>query len=640
MEQNELKPDFPHDQSPREFTLRAFLLASLLTVVFGAAAGYLGLKIGMTFAASIPAAVTALAVLRGLFRDSTVLESNIVQTQASSGEGLMGAVVYIVPALIFLNLEPSALQIVLMALAGGLLGIFMLIPLRHYLVITQHRSLPFPEGTACANILRLGEKSGQEARHILAGFGIGSVYNLLTADGLRLFSAQISLSFQKLWGLTLGIHLTPLMLGVGFLVGPAVGYTMLGGSLLKGVIIIPALNGVGAWTTGSSPTEEQVQFYVRMVGAGAVAMGGFLAILKMIPQFAASIKSALAGLKTQEDSRRIPRIDRDIPILVVMAMILLSLGLGVWAVALGVREYRSFPSPITTLLTVLLVTVLGFLFTALCARLVAVLGTSSYPLSGMTISALLVAVAVLRFSGLSGPEGMTTAITIGTIICVAIAICADMSQDLKTGALLGATPYKQQVAQAVGVLIAAFVAVAVIMLFQESGELERLPAPQARMMAAIVQGVMSDQFPWLFVGIGVGIAVLAEVVGISSILLAVGLYLPVPLSAAFVVGGVVRGLFDRKHKGSAEGESLERRSTLLASGLIGGWAVTGVLMVLVVALRELRVVDFNPALISLPEPAVSLAYFRDLLLSIVFYAAVIFYFARVAQLWGGRRNQS
>ncbi|MFB3903141.1 MAG: OPT family oligopeptide transporter [Acidobacteriota bacterium] len=633
MEPTELKPDFPHDQAPREYTFRAFLLATFLTVLFGAAAGYLGLKIGMTFAASIPASVMSLAVLRGLFRDSNALESNIVQTQASSGEGLMGAVVYMVPALIFLNLEPSALQIVLMSLAGGLLGVFMLIPLRHFLVVKQHRALPFPEGTACANILRLGEKTSGDARFIFTGFGIGGLYNLLTADGLRLFSAQMSVSFQRLFGLTVGMHLTPLMLGVGFLVGLPVGLTMLGGALFKGVIIIPALN----WTGGSAYTEDQVQFYVRMIGAGAVATGGFLAILKMMPQFAVAVRSAMGGLQSRESARQIPRIHRDIPFRAVVAVIVIALGLSVWALSLGINQH-GFRGVTTVVLTVMLISVLGFLFVALCARLVAILGTSSYPLSGMTISALLASVAVLRLSGLSGTEGMITALVIGTIICVAIAICADMSQDLKTGALLGATPYRQQIAQTIGALITAFVAVLVIMLFKESGELARLPAPQARMMAAIVQGVMTDQFEWLFVGIGVGIAIVAEFLGISSILLAVGLYLPVPLSSAFIVGGALRGFFERRHAGSQEKEPLERRGTLLASGVIGGWAVTGVLLVVFVALREFGVLDFDLALTSLPEPGGSVRYLLDFLLSAVFYAVVIFYFGKVTRVWGQRRG--
>jgi putative OPT family oligopeptide transporter len=636
-ESSDLKPDFPHDQAPREYTFRAFLLATFLTVIFGAAAGYLGLKIGMTFAASIPASVMALAVLRGLFRDSTALESNIVQTQASSGEGLMGAVVYMVPALIFLGLEPSATQLVLMSLAGGLLGVFMLIPLRHFLIVTQHRVLPFPEGTACANILRLGEKTSGDARFIFTGFGIGGLYNLITADGLQLFSAQLNFTFQRLWGLTLGVHLTPLMVGVGFLVGQAVGLTMLGGALLKGVVIIPALNLASSWSSAGSFTEEQVQFYVRMIGAGAVATGGFLAILKMLPQFFAAVKSAVCGLRSREAGGHIPRIYRDIPIRAVIVVVAAALGLSLWALVLGISRYR-FPSPITLVLALLLTSILGFLFIALCARLVGILGTSSYPLSGMTIGALLVSVAVLRLSGLSGAEGMMAALVIGTTICAGIAICADMAQDLKTGALLGATPYRQQIAQAVGAIMTAFIAVLVIMLFQQSGELYRLPAPQARMMAAIVQSVMTDQFQWQFVGIGAAIAIVAELIGISSILLAVGLYLPVPLASAFILGGAVRGVFDRKHAGSAEKENLERRATLLASGLIGGWAVIGVLLVVFVALREARLLDFNLAVFSLPQPGLSFAYLLDLVLSLTGCAAVIYFFGKVTRMWGGARN--
>lgn len=628
---SKLKPYILQDNGPRELTLRSLFLATVLTVVFGSAAGYLGLKIGYTFPASIPAAVMALAILRGLFKDSNILESNMVQTQASAGEALMGGVVYMIPALIFLNLSPSVAQIAVMALAGGLLGVFLLIPFRRHFVIDHHDTLPYPEGTACANILKLGERAAGQARHVFVGMGIGALFNLLSADGLRVFSGQIKLSSQKLWGLTVGMHLTPLMLGVGFLVGPTVGFTMLAGGLLRGVIIIPGLGLFSSQFQGGSLSVEEVEFYVRMIGAGAVATGGFLSIIRMAPEMFRSIKDSFFAVEKSIANSAQRRVDRNLPFAAVVAGLLVALALAVISLFIGVPAENGGVGLVTVVLCVLLVSVLGFFFVTLCARLVGFLGTSSYPLSGQTIGALLVTVLVLRMSGLSGTAGMATAIVIGAVICIAIAISADASQDLKTGALLGATPYRQQIGEIIGVLISALVAGLIVILFHESGELARLPAPQARMMASIVEGVMTDQFPWLFVGIGIFIALFAEVIGVSSIMLAVGIYLPVPLASAFVVGGVLRGVMDKRYP---EDEDLERQGTLLSSGIIAGWAIMGVALVGLVALNEFQILELDLALRSLPLPALNLSFLLDLLVSLLLYAGVVYYFGKVLRLWG------
>ncbi len=629
----ELKPYISREDAPPEFTVRSLLLATVVTLLFGVASGYLGLKIGMTFAASIPAAVIALAVLRGLFRSSNILESNMVQTQASAGESLMGGVVYMIPALIFLNLDPSILQISVMSLAGGLLGVFMLIPFRHHLIVQQHGTLPYPEGTACANILKLGEKAGSEARHVLSGMGLGAIYNVLSADGLKLFSAQIKLSFQQLWGLTVGFHLTPLMLGVGFLCGSTVGFTMLGGALMKGILILPGLTWGYSYFYQETLSSDQIDFYVRMIGAGAVSTGGFLSIMKMLPQMVVSLRGAAKEAGHQDALAQTKRVSRNIPGPGVAIGILAALVLSVVAMQLSVPEGGSLGIG-TILLSLVLITVLGVLFVTLCARLVGLVGTSSYPLSGQTIGALLVSVSILRFTGHSGELGMTVAIVIGAVICISIATSADISQDLKTGALLGATPYRQQIGEVIGVLLTSLVAGLVIMLFHESGELARLPAPQARLMAAIVQGVMTDDFQWYFAGVGVLIAIAAELLGVSAIMLAVGLYLPIPLASAFVLGGVVRGLFDRQDRPAEETELLERKGTLLASGMIAGWAIMGVLLVGVVALREFDVADIDPALRSLPEQGWSLGYLADFAVSLLLFVGVFYYFGRLLRLWG------
>lgn len=539
----------PHIQDAEvagEFTFRSFLFAGFLTIVFGAASGYLGLKIGVTFAASIPAAVMALAFLRGLFRNGHILEANMVQTQASAGEALMGGVVYMMPALIFLGFSPSALEFFLMGLAGGLLGIFLLIPLRYYLVISQHRILPFPEGSACADILHLGEKGGSQAGRVLWGMGLGAVYNLFTADGLKLFSGQLSLSFQKLWGLTVGINLTPLLLGAGFLVGPQVGATMLGGALLKGVVLIPALSWSHAQLANQPLSPERLEFLVRMIGAGAVATAGIVSLLRMGSQMWVSLRDGLQTWGRAAPERTLPRIHSNLPGKFVMAGLAAALALAASSLLLVASGEREAVSPGTVLLGLGLISVLGFLFVTLCARLVGYIGTSSYPLSGLTIGALLVTSVALRLWGLSGPAGMAAAIVIGSVLCVSIAVSADISQDLKTGALLGATPYRQQLGETVGILLSALVGAFILVLFHESGELQRVPAPQAHMMSTIIQGVMSDHFQWVFAGIGVLIACAAELLGLSAIMLAVGLYLPVPLASAWIVGGLLRGAFERR----------------------------------------------------------------------------------------------
>ena len=630
-----LQPYISDEKGPREFTLRSLVLAAILTLILGTSSGYLGLKIGMTFAASIPAAVMSLAILRGLFRDANILESNMVQTQASAGEALMGGVVFMIPALIFLELAPSLIQIALMALAGGLLGTFLLIPLRHYFVVAQHGTIPFPEGQACANILKLGEKGATQARRVFEGMAVGGIYNFCSADGLRLFSANVELSFQRFWGLTVGMFLAPLMLGTGFLVGPSGGITMLAGSLLKGIAVIPGLNYGYFHLYNGSLSAGQLDFYVRMIGAGAVGAGGFLSLFKMAAEMRRSFKGGLRGLGRAGRSTDRGRLNRDIPMPLVGTVLVGVLAVSAFVLIQGSPSGEG-PGIVGLVVSLVLIFVLGFLFVTLCARLVGFVGTSSYPLSGMTIGALLVTVVTLRIIGLTGAVGMSAAIIVGAIVCMAIAMSADISQDLKTGALLGATPYRQQLGETIGVLIAALTAGSVIMLFHETGELARLPAPQSRLMAAIVEGVMGDGFPWALVGLGVLIAIIVESLGVSSILFAVGLYLPTSLSSAWIVGGLVRGAFDKKHAQSRDKEVLLRDGILLSSGLIAGWALMGIVLVGFLALYEFRLVGFQLGLRDLPSPAFSFSYLLDLAVSMGLYAAVIYYFGRVIRLWGVR----
>ena len=628
---SKLVPFIPQQNAPPEFTLRGLILAVVLTVLFGVAAGYVGLKTGYVFPSSIPAAVVALTVLRGLFRKSNILESNMVQTQASAGEGLMGGVVFVIPALLFLQIETSILQITVMALAGGLLGIFLLIPFRQHFVVEQHRALPYPEGTACANILKLGERSDQRSHHVLSGMAFGAVFNLLSAGGFRLFSAQINFTFHRL---SLGMQLTPLMLGVGFLIGPTVSAALLAGSLLRGVIIVPLLEFTYSPSTGGVLTALESDFSVRMIGAGAVAAGGLLWIFRLAPQMVISLREGwrVVGKSLKKEVQQ--RIHRSLPPHVVLIGLLAALVLTVLSLFIAGSSVESGRIGLATLLLAILLTLcLSLPFVVLCARLVGFLGTGSYPLSGLTIGALLVSVAVLRLSGLSGQLGMTIAVVIGAIVSIAIAVSADTSQDLKTGALLGATPFRQQIAETFGVLLSALVAGFFVMFLHESGELLLLPAPQAHMMAAVVEGVMCDQFQWTLVGIGVLVAVLVEFLGASSIILAVGIYLPVPIASAFIVGGVMRGLFDRRQREAGEREELKEKGFVIASGLIAGWAVMDVVLVGLVAAKGLTLFGISLQLPALPPPSSDIHYLLDLCLSLGLYGVLIYRFGQELRVW-------
>jgi len=319
--------------------------------------------------------------------------------------------------------------------------------------------------------------------------------------------------------------------------------------------------------------------------------------------------------------------------MVLTALILIALSLFI-AVS---GELGGKTGLITVVLTVLLTLCLSLLFVVLCARLVGFLGTGSYPLSGQAIGALLIVVALLRAFGFSGPIGMKVALVVGGIVCVAIAVSADTSQDLKTGALLGATPFRQQVAETVGVLLSAAIAGFFIIFLHESGELQTLPAPQARMMAAIVQGVMIDEFQWSLVGLGILVAMLVEILGASSIILAVGIYLPVPVASAFIVGGTIRALFNKKQREARDKQKLEEKGFIMASGLIAGWAVTDVALVGMTAIGGLTLSGMSWQLPSLFQPKSEMLYLLDLFLSVGLYAALVYWFGKELRLW--RLNQ-
>ena len=571
-----LIPYIPAHQYIPEFTLQAVLLGTFLSVAFGMVNAYLGLKVGLTVSASIPSAVISMTVLRGILRRGTVLENNIVHTIASSGESLAAGIIFTVPALIFLGLNPSGFFIFLLGATGGLLGILMMIPLRHNLTINEHHTLPFPEGTACAKVLIAGDTGGANARPVFLGIGCGALYQFVM-KGLRLWQDSVLWSFTSLHKATIGFELTPIFLGVGYLIGPRIASYMLLGGILGWVILIPMFNLIAGNSIGTlfGLPAELAQLpafaiwskYVRYVGAGAVATGGLISLIRAFPAMRSSLQVALSSLRNTNTRDGTRRTAQDLHPGIVIGGVA-CLGLGLWLVPVFQLDF----------VAAVLAVVFAFVFVVVSARMVGLIGSTSQPVSGMTISALLAISLLLLATGHTGPEGMGMAITCGAVVCIAVALAGDMSQDLKTGALLGATPRYLQLGEMIGVCVAALRAGWVLFLLHQAYTLgsELLPAPQAKLMATLVQGVMDGQLPWALMLLGGSFALAAEMVGIPSLAFAIGLYLPVTTSASLILGGLVAGWMKKQATDDNEHHQQHNRATLFASGLIAGDALMGI----------------------------------------------------------------
>lgn len=557
----------PHEH-PAELTALAIGLGVVLSLTFGMVNAYLGLKIGLTVSASIPSAVLSMAVLRGLLRRGTVLENNVVHTVASTGESLAAGVIFTIPALIFLELNPSVFDIFLIAVAAGLLGILLMIPFRHTLTMTEHASLPFPEGTACAQVLRAGDRGGVTARPVFVGIAIGAIYQF-AMRGTLLWRETASVTLTRLHKATFGMELSPLFLGVGFLVGPRIAATMLAGGVIGWTILLPWFDAIGGGTFGAmlgipeslealSATDIWSR-YVRYVGAGAVTAGGISAVVRAVPVMITAfrrLRPAGGGTATET-----PRTERDLPTpLVVGGVVLLTLCL--WLV----------PAFQLSLVATLLAVVFSFFFVVVSGRIVGLVGTTSQPVSGMTITALLGTTFCLAALGEQGPAGITACITVGALVAISIALAGDMAQDLKTGALLGATPRNLQIGQMVGVIAAALRAGSVLFLLHAAYTLgsPALPAPQAKLMATLVMGVMDGNLPWTLMALGAVLALVAEACGVIPLAFAIGLYLPVTTTAPLILGGLLRAAVDRRAESGGD------RPVLFASGLIAGDALMGI----------------------------------------------------------------
>ena len=563
-----LTPYVPPERRVPEFTVLAVVLGTVLSVAFGMVNAYLGLKVGLTTSASIPAAVLSMAVLRGILGRGTVLENNVVQTIASAGDSLAAGVVFTVPALIFLDFDPSGFRIFLIAATAGLLGILMMIPLRHELTVAEHGRLPFPEGTACATVLIAGDRGRAAARPVFTGIALGAAYQLIVR-GLRLWGESVFVSLAALHKLSFGAELSPLFLGVGYLIGARIAAVMLAGGLLAWAVLIPAFDLLSGSPTGTwlglpadlsgSDAWQIWRGYVRFVGAGAVACGGLWSIARAAPVMWRALTSVTGALRAQRAAAP-PRTEVDLsPVAVVGGT--LALGLAMWLV----------PAFHMRLPEVLLALLFTFFFVVVSARIVGLVGTTSQPVSGMTITALLVTAFVLNGLGYDGRSGMEAALSVAAIVCTAIALAGDASQDLKCGALVGATPRALELGQMIGVLAAAVRAGWVLFLLHQAYTIgsAALPAPQAKLMATLVEGVMRGQLPWALLGLGAALAAVAELAGIASLPFAIGLYLPITTTSSLIFGGLIA----QWRRGPAQEDD---PATLFASGLIAGDALLGI----------------------------------------------------------------
>ncbi len=561
-------PYVPPDQHPPELTPLAIALGIVLSLTFGMVNAYLGLKIGLTVSASIPSAVLSMAVLRGLLRRGTVLENNVVHAIASTGESLAAGVIFTVPALVFLDQHPSVFEIFLIGVSAGLLGILLMIPFRHALTIEEHGTLPFPEGTACAQVLMAGDRGGVTARPVFAGIALGGLYQF-AMRGLTLWRDNVTVTSTRLHKATFGMELSPLFLGVGFLVGPRIAGTMLAGGVLGWTVLLPwfdAIGGTGLGTWLGIPADVQQATateiwsrYVRFVGAGAVTAGGISAVLRAVPVMAAALaRLRPSGRRPTADKSR---TERDLPMPLVLSTVS-AITLALWLV----------PSFHLSLVATLLAVVFSFFFVVVSGRIVGLVGTTSQPVSGMTITALLGTTFCLAALGERGAAGITACITVGALVAIAIALAGDLAQDLKTGALLGATPRNIEIGQIIGVVAAALRAGSILFLLHAAYTLgsPALPAPQARLMATLVTGVMEGNLPWALMALGAVLALGAEAFGVIPLAFAIGLYLPITTTAPLILGGLLRAAIDRRATPMGD------RPVLFASGLIAGDALMGI----------------------------------------------------------------
>ena len=633
--QKNFKPYIPAERITPEITVTSIIMGVLLAVIFGAANAYLGLRVGMTVSASIPAAVIAMGVIRVVMRKNSILESNIVQTTGSAGESLAAGAIFTLPALFLWASEgvmdkPSILEITVIALLGGLLGVFFMVPLRNALIVREHGTLPYPEGTACAEVLLAGEEGGSNASTVFAGMGFAAAFKFII-DGIKAVPGEVSFRVKGYAG-EIGTQIYPAVMSVGYICGPRISSYMFSGGVLSWLVLIPLIVLFGADAILYPATDTIGNLfasggasaiwsnYVRYIGAGALAAGGIISLVKTLPLIIRTFRDSIKSMKGGQ-ALDTSRTARDLSMkLVLFAIAVLTLL--VWLV----------PAVPVSLLGAVIVVIFGFFFATVSSRMVGLVGSSNNPVSGMAIATLLIATLILKLTGDSGAEGMRSAIAIGSIICIVAAISGDTSQDLKTGYLLGATPKKQQIGELIGVVAAALAIGGTLYLLDSAWGFgsQELAAPQATLMKMIVEGVMNGNLPWALVFTGVFIAVVAELVGIPVLPFAIGIYLPVQLNACIMVGGIVRLFFDKMKKEENEKKGIINDGILFCSGMIAGEGLVGILLAVLAVFGFAEVIDLSGVL-GLPAPVANLA-------SLGVFALIILSLLKFT-IWKKRKNK-
>lgn len=631
-EKNTFKPFVPAETNMAELTVKSILFGALFGIIFGASTVYLALKAGLTVSASIPIAVIAITLGRRFLR-TTILENNIIQTTGSAGESIAAGVVFTLPGFLFLSDPNSAnyfnyFTILILAIFGGILGTLMMIPLRRALIVKEHGTLPYPEGTACASVLKAGEKGGDFAKTAFMGLGFAFAYALLqkifhVISEVPAFATRQTQRFfpsAKVSG-----EITPEYMGVGYIIGPKISGVLVAGGILSWFVFTPLLaslldghgeviasqlvklgylndintaGGPGGWnptTHGFDDWSTAIyRAYIRVIGAGAVAAGGFITLIKTIPTIVSSFKGSIGSLKKDgtagADQVAVPRTERDLSIKVV--------GIGSLILLLVIALMPSTLIPGTSigskLLLGLLVIIFGAFFVTVASRIVGLIGSSNSPISGMTIATLMGTCLIFIMVKWTGHIYEPMALVVGGMICIAAANAGATSQDLKTGFLVGATPRNQQIALFVGAIVSSLAIGATIkILDQPTAEMaaqgiqhaigtDKYPAPQGTLMATLIKGILSFNLDWQFVLVGVFIAIVMELCGIKALSFAIGIYLPLSTTLPIFIGGAIRGVVEWRNKKknihiAPEEEDLGK-GNLFATGLVAGGALAGVLV--------------------------------------------------------------
>jgi len=603
----------------REFSFRAILLGVLIGGALAAANAFVGLKVGMTISASIPAAVMSLLVLRVLLKRGTLLESNMVQTVGSAGESVAAGMIFTIPALFIMEENPAYLEMIIWGGIGGLLGVCFMVPLREVLIVREHGVLPFPEGVACAEVLESGQGGGSGAKSVIWGAVVGGFYYLI--NGLGFWNEMGVVPWRRI-RTEAQLDSSPALLGVGYILGPRIAAYMLSGAIMSWFVLIPAIGFFGAHAGQPIYPEETRTIsqlvpmdlwsgYIRYIGAGAVAIGGLISLVKSFPTILSSFLQVIGGIFRSAGRSR-GRTEKDFPFPLLL-VIIAGLGYAMWR----------FPEVRLGHIGAVAVIVCTFFFVTVSSRLVGLVGSSSNPVSGMTIATLLATALVYKFFVMDAAGEMVeadvtslkiTCLSVGAIVCIAISVAGDTSQDLKTGYLLKATPFKQQTGEMIGVITSVMVIAGVLLLLNSTvGFGEKTPehphpllAPQANIMRILVEGVLGGDVPWTLIAMGGAIAVIVEMLGLPALPFAVGMYLPLGLTTPIMVGGIVRWVIDRRRRGQKEHDP----GLLTASGLVAGKGLMGVGLAGTIALIAWlgdHPVWFNP--VSGAEEPVSYAHF-------------------------------